>query len=222
MEDLDLAALLSTRICHDLVGPVGALGNGVELLAEEDGADLREQALDLLGMSAEQASRRLRFFRLACGTMKWGDEPMDEGEARAAAAGMLEAGRTTLDWPAGGVAGLTQGRARALLNLVLVAAECLPSGGEVRVGPGAGGGTELAATGWTRPSPTPSFGAFRPANSKAGPRPPASPSASWRSSAPGSTSTRRKAKSPLPSAGLEPGLGSVTIEHRRHPMFICF
>ncbi len=147
MEDLDLAALLSTRICHDLVGPVGALGNGVELLAEEDGADLREQALDLLGMSAEQASRRLRFFRLACGTMKWGDEPMDEGEARAAAAGMLEAGRTTLDWPAGGVAGLTQGRARALLNLVLVAAECLPSSGEVRVGPGAGGGTELAATG---------------------------------------------------------------------------
>ena len=134
MEDLDLAALLCTRLCHDLVGPVGALGNGVELLEDEDGADMREQALALLATSAQQASRRLRFFRLAFGALKWGDEPMDEGEARAIAAGMLEGGRTALDWPSGRLVGLTQGRGRLLLNLLLVAAECLPSGGEIRVG----------------------------------------------------------------------------------------
>ncbi len=147
MEDLDLAALISTRICHDLVGPVGAIGNGTELLAEEDSADMREAALELLAMSAEQASRRLRFFRLAFGTMKWGDEPMDEGEARGLAAGMLEGGRVQLDWPAGCPTGLTQGRARALLNLTLVAAECLPSGGTVRIADGAGGGVDVHAEG---------------------------------------------------------------------------
>ena len=123
----------------DPVGPVGAIGKGAELLAEEDSADMREAALELLAMSAEQASRRLRFSRLVFGTIKWGDEPMDEGGARGLAAGMLEGGRVRLDWPAGCPTGLTQGRGRALLNLMLVAAECLPSGGTVRLGEGRGG-----------------------------------------------------------------------------------
>jgi hypothetical protein len=59
MHDIELAAILCTRICHDLVGPVGALNNGVEVLAEEDDAEMQRQAVELLGHSAEQASRRL-------------------------------------------------------------------------------------------------------------------------------------------------------------------
>lgn len=132
--DLDLAAVLASRICHDLVGPVGAIGNGLELLAEEDDAEMREQALDLLRHSADQAARRLTFYRLAFGASGGADMSVSLLDARTAATRWLEGGRTTLVWSDADVAPeLTKPRLRLLLNLLLVAVEALPRGGTVTV-----------------------------------------------------------------------------------------
>lgn len=65
--DLVLVAQLCSKLCHDLAGTIGAIANGAELLADEDDADIREQALGLLAQSAEQAARRLKFYRIAFG-----------------------------------------------------------------------------------------------------------------------------------------------------------
>ena len=67
LSDLDLAALVSSRICHDIISPVGAIANGLELMDEETDQDMREQAMDLIRKSATQASAKLQFARLAFG-----------------------------------------------------------------------------------------------------------------------------------------------------------
>ncbi|MEQ9642725.1 MAG: histidine phosphotransferase family protein [Alphaproteobacteria bacterium] len=133
-DDLDLSAILASRICHDIVGPVGAIGNGLELLAEEDDPEMRQQALDLLTHSAEQAARRLTFYRLAFGASGGANVPVSLIEARDAAARWLEGGRTALAWPDDAIqAEMNKPRLRLLLNLLLVAVDALPRGGEVAV-----------------------------------------------------------------------------------------
>jgi histidine phosphotransferase ChpT len=139
-DDLDLCAVLASRICHDLVGPVGAIGNGLELLAEEDDPQMRAQALDLLSHSADQAARRLTFYRLAFGASGGADMAVSLTEARGAAERWLQGGRTTLAWAdADTAAELSKPRLRLLLNLLLVAVEALPRGGTVTVAIAAGG-----------------------------------------------------------------------------------
>lgn len=133
-DDLDLCTVLTSRICHDVVGPVGAISNGLELLAEEDDPEMRQQALDLLVHSAEQASRRLTFYRLAFGASGGADMAVPVSEARTAAAHWLEGGRTTLAWPdEATTATLDKPRLRLLLNLLMVGVETLPRGGQVAV-----------------------------------------------------------------------------------------
>lgn len=136
MTSTRIASLLCSRLCHDLVGPIGALNNGVELLGDDDDPELRAQALDLLGDSAAEALRRLTFFRLAFGMAGGFGDAIALIELRKAAAGLFTQGRTKLDWPEGGPgspAGLPKLQARLLLNLVLVAASCLPKGGVLSV-----------------------------------------------------------------------------------------
>ena len=121
--DLRVLHLLCSRLCHDLVGPVGAINNGVELV-REFGAGNDEEAMDLVASSASQAAERLKFFRVAYG--------MAAGTARTVrdAGGLtdaiIETGRMTLDWPADeGIAAteLNEGSIKLLLNMVLLAAE---------------------------------------------------------------------------------------------------
>lgn len=136
MQDIELAAILCTRICHDLVGPVGALSNGVEVLTEEDDPEIERQAMELLGHSAEQASRRLRFYRMAFGMAKAQAEEMASDEAREVVQGLLEGGRVELAWPEAGDSmptHMTRALVKLLLNTILVAAEALPRGGKVSV-----------------------------------------------------------------------------------------
>jgi histidine phosphotransferase ChpT len=153
MEDIELAAILCTRICHDLVGPVGALGNGVEVLAEEDDPEMQRQAVELLGHSAEQATRRLRFYRMAFGMAKAAAEEMAVAGAREVAQALLEGGRVELDWPATGESSpthLSRAVVKLLLNTVLVASEALPRGGRVGVAitePAASAGLRIEAEG---------------------------------------------------------------------------
>jgi len=132
MDDLMLAQLLCSRLCHDLVGPVGAIGNGVEMLQEEDDAEMRVQALSLVGHSAEQASRRLRFYRLAFGAAQ-ASADLALAEAETLAREFLEGGRVTLLWQASPDARLPRDDGKLLLNLVLTGAEALPRGGTLRV-----------------------------------------------------------------------------------------
>lgn len=149
--DLDLSAILASRICHDLVGPVGAISNGLELLEDEDDAEMRAQALDLLNHSADQAARRLTFYRLAFGASGGADMTVSLREARETTLRWLEGSRTSLAWGEDDLAAdLAKPRLRLLLNLLLTAVEALPRGGEVGVSVAADGGrVVLTARGGT-------------------------------------------------------------------------
>ena len=137
MPDLRLAALLCSRLCHDLIGPIGALNNGIEILADEDDPAMREQATQLLGDSAEEAARRLRFYRLAFGASGGMGQAIPLSEARDAAQGLFHKGRTSLEWPADlTLAPADKSLVKLLLNVILLAGAALPRGGTLAVRPG--------------------------------------------------------------------------------------
>ena|SRR5437870_2668281 len=128
---LRIAGLLASRLCHDLGGPLGAVSNGLELIAEDDA--MAKEALALAQRSAKRASSRLQFFRYAFGAA--GAEPnFGPGEARPLAVNLLTTGEVAIDWPESKGVELPQGSGRLLLNLTLLAVECLPRGGIVRIG----------------------------------------------------------------------------------------
>ncbi len=144
MDDLRLTSLLCTRLCHDLVGPVGAMNNGMELLSDTTGG-LDTDVVDLLRRSAGEAARRLRFFRAAFGQPDRTGDDGGIGEARMVAQTFFEESKITLDWPgdtpppAAAAAAAADARfIQLLLNMVLCAAETLPRGGEIAVRSSAG------------------------------------------------------------------------------------
>ncbi len=136
MHALELASLLSSRLCHDLAGPIGAINNGLEILAEEPDADMRAQAIDLMVLSAGQAANRLKYYRLAFGAGAAEGAPIGLDEARAAAQGLLEGSKITLEWPetpAAAKAPADRVAMGLLLNMVAVGSEALPRGGTLTV-----------------------------------------------------------------------------------------
>jgi len=152
--DMNVIELLCSRLCHDLVNPVGAIRNGLELLEETDdvaAAGFAGEAVRLIAHSADQADHRLRLFRLAYG--RAGRDARDFGDARSAAADWLAGGRTRLVWEPGAipeVAATRAGVAKLALLLVVSADEALPSGGTVVVsgsGDASSGRVEVTATG---------------------------------------------------------------------------
>lgn len=147
MSGLRLSALLCSRLCHDLISPVGAVNNGIEILGDEDDPSMRAQATDLIAQSAIEAARRLMFFRMAFGAGGGMAEQIRLDEAKKATEGLFLKGRTKLDWPAPAdpAAALGKTAAKLLLNLVLVGSATLPKGGTlaVRVAPD-GGATRLS------------------------------------------------------------------------------
>jgi histidine phosphotransferase ChpT len=127
--DLKVAQLLSSRLCHDLVGPIGAVNTGLELMEEDSDDD--GAALGLMARSAAEAIRRLAFFRMAFGLGGAGGGAA-LNEARALAEGYLESGKVTLDWPDHADVSLgpvPPGAVKVVLNMILMAAESLPRGG---------------------------------------------------------------------------------------------
>lgn len=134
MTDLQLAELMAARLCHDLVGPIGAVANGVELLTDGGAGDA--EVTGLIAVSARQATRRLQWFRVAFGSASGLPASAMFGETRRLAQGLFEDGRVTLDWPApdgAAEAAATREAAKLALNLSLFALECLPRGGAVQV-----------------------------------------------------------------------------------------
>lgn len=126
----DLAALLCSRVCHDIISPVGAINNGLELL-DEGGAD--DDALDLIRTSALNASIRLKFARLAFGASGSTGASIDTGEAQEAIKDYVSTdAKTVINWY-GGRAIIPKNKVKLLLNLFLVAFGAIPRGGEIDV-----------------------------------------------------------------------------------------
>lgn len=132
--DLDFAALLCSRLCHDLLSPVGAFNNGLELMADETDPDMRQRCLDLLAESARTSANKLKFFRLAFGSAGGFGNEIPAQEARAAIEGMFSAsGRVKLGWLVTDEL-LGKTAAKVLLNLALIAGDALVRGGQLDVG----------------------------------------------------------------------------------------
>jgi histidine phosphotransferase ChpT len=136
MPDLMLLSLLCSKLCHDLVGPVSAIGNGVEILQDEDDPAMRKQAIELLAHIAELAANRLKFMRLAFGAAGGGGVAINLAEARNTAADFLADGRGELDWPKSdddANLGPDKTGIKILLNLILIANDAITPGGFVRI-----------------------------------------------------------------------------------------
>lgn len=133
MDAVDLASLLCSRLCHDLMSPVGALNNGIELLAEETDPDMREKCLELLAESARATANKLKFFRLAFGAGGGFADEIDLREAQAALDGLFGSeGKVELGWVVGDEK-LPKGAVKLLLNLALLAGDALVRGGRLDV-----------------------------------------------------------------------------------------
>lgn len=134
MNAIDLAGLLCSRLCHDLLSPVGALNNGLELMADEQDPEMRERCLELLSESAKASANKLKFFRLAFGAGGGFGDQIDTREARAALEGLFGADkRIELGWLVEDDE-LSKGAVKLLLNLALIAGDALVRGGRLDVG----------------------------------------------------------------------------------------
>jgi histidine phosphotransferase ChpT len=148
MNAVDLASLLCSRLCHDLMSPVGALNNGIELLADEQDPEMRERCLELLADSARASANKLKFFRLAFGAAGGFGDEIDTHEAEAALEGLFgPERRIELGWMVSGDK-LPTGAVKLLLNLALIAGDALVRGGRLDVGAERRGGEiEIAIRG---------------------------------------------------------------------------
>lgn len=134
MNAADLASLLCSRLCHDLMSPVGALNNGLELLADEQDPDMRDKCLELLNESARSSANKLKFFRLAFGAAGGFGESIDTREAGSALEGLFgPERRIELGWMVA-EGKLPKGAVKLLLNLALIAGDALVRGGRLDVG----------------------------------------------------------------------------------------
>jgi histidine phosphotransferase ChpT len=138
IDPLELAALIASRVCHDLISPIGAIANGLEVLDEEKDESMRAFAMDLIRSSAGHASSKLQFARLAFGASGGAGGEIDMSEAGRCAAAMMAREKAELDWQVG--AGmLPKLQAKLLMNLLIVAAASVARGGVVRVAAAANG-----------------------------------------------------------------------------------
>lgn len=146
---LELAALLCSRVCHDLISPVGAIVNGLEVLDDNPKPEDREFALDLIRKSAKTASARLQFCRLAFGAAGSAGAQIDLGDAQAMARGHLEDAKTKITWNLPRVL-LPKNRVKLLLNMMVIAQQTIPRGGMLtvdQVGEGEAMGFRVVAAG---------------------------------------------------------------------------
>jgi histidine phosphotransferase ChpT len=131
--DLDLAALVSSRICHDIINPVSAISNGLEMIDEEPDQEMREAAMDLIRKSAFQATAKLQFARLAFGAAGSAGAEIDLRDAEKVARDFVQgSGKHEVVWQGPAVT-LPKNKVKLLLNLVALGLVALPRGGTVSV-----------------------------------------------------------------------------------------
>jgi len=130
----DLAALLCSRLCHDLLSPVGALSNGLELMADEKDPEMRKRCFELLEQSARISTDKLKFFRLAYGAAGGFGDEVPSDEPRALVAGLVAANeRIAFEWAVAEET-LPKPAVKVLLNLAAIASDALIRGGTLAVG----------------------------------------------------------------------------------------
>ncbi|MEO0328002.1 MAG: histidine phosphotransferase family protein [Pseudomonadota bacterium] len=129
---MDLAALLCSRVCHDVISPVGAIANGIELMDEGADADTTEIAMDLIRSSAKNASAKLQFARIAFGAAGSAGAEIDTGDAEAVARAYFgNEKKTELEWH-GDRKLLPKNKVKFLLNMLLIGLSAIPRGGTVK------------------------------------------------------------------------------------------
>jgi histidine phosphotransferase ChpT len=137
---LDLASLLASRLCHDMLSPVGALSNGLELLAEEKDPEMRKRCFELLEQSAKISADKLKFFRLAFGAAGGFGDMVAVEEPRALVDALAgNNARVSVNW-ALGVAAMPKPAVKVLLNFALLGMEALVRGGTLDIGAESRGG----------------------------------------------------------------------------------
>src|SRR5215470_18074393 len=119
LEALDLAALLCSRVCHDLISPSGAIVNGLEVLEESRDEETKCFALDLIKKSAKTASARLQFCRIAFGAAGSANAQVDLGDAQNVTRGFIEDEKVKLAWNLPRAL-MPKNRVKLLLNMILV------------------------------------------------------------------------------------------------------
>ena len=131
---IDLASLLCSRLCHDLLSPVGALTNGLELLADERDPEMRQRCLELLEQSAKISADKLKFFRLAFGAAGGFGESVPVDEARSVVEALVnDAKRVEINWALSSDR-LPKAAVKVLLNFAHIGLEALVRGGNLDVG----------------------------------------------------------------------------------------
>ncbi len=146
LSDLDLAALLCSKVCHDVISPVGAIANGLEVLEDEQDAEMREIAFDLVRRSSVQASAKLQFCRIAFGAAGSAGSSIDTGDAEDVAKKFIGDDKTTLEWAVPREI-RPKNHVKLILNMVMLAVSSIPRGGKITMGVSDGGGLTAQAEG---------------------------------------------------------------------------
>jgi histidine phosphotransferase ChpT len=132
LDSLDLAALLCSRVCHDVISPVGAIVNGLEVLDDDSDAETQEFAMALIRKSAQQASARLQFARLAFGAAGSAGASIDLGDAEQVSKAFLQDDKVQVVWEAPRLL-LAKNKVKLLLNLLVIASASIVRGGTITV-----------------------------------------------------------------------------------------
>jgi len=132
LSELDLSALLCSRVCHDLISPVSALNNGLEVLQEDDDPEMHNHAMTLIEMSGRQASNKLQFARMAYGASGGAEGGLDLEEAGRILAALFEGSKIRLDWRAPAQVA-QKALVKMILNMVVIAGDTIPRGGVITV-----------------------------------------------------------------------------------------
>ncbi len=144
---LSLSAFLSSRVCHDLINPVGAIGSGLDVLDDPDmEGTMREAALDLIRTGARKAIALLSYARLAYGAAGAHGAEIGLKDARDALEGVFDTVKADLDWRLGEDGAAPKDKIKVALILAYAAADCVPRGGTVVVA-GDMDAIEITATG---------------------------------------------------------------------------
>jgi len=126
----DLAAMLCSRVCHDLINPIGAIGNGLEVLGDPAQGDMAEGARDLIASAARQSRAKLEFARLAYGASSTAGTDIDTRECERVARILFEIEKADLEWNVPLIL-LPKHKAKLFMNMLLIASMSVPRGGNV-------------------------------------------------------------------------------------------
>lgn len=128
----DLASLISSRICHDLISPIGALNTAIEVLDDTESKEMHEDALKLIKLAASEASAKLSYLRIALGTNSKSKDVMNLDKLKLITENMFNTEKFSFNWDMSEIK-LEKSIARILLNILMLAIQSIPRGGKITI-----------------------------------------------------------------------------------------